>query len=89
MQIDKYLAYSGDIVIGVETMDGPTGTIIHKVITKYGNTLYWDADSGRIIHALWVVPNTNRVDCMDEEDLDKISGEYFLRSYGEKFETNE
>ena len=85
MQIDNYLEYSEDEVISIESMESTDNRIINKVITKYGNTLYWDSDTGRIIQAFWVVPNVNRIDCMDEADLDKISGEFYLRSYGEKF----
>ena len=85
MQIEEYLVYSGDKVLSIESMSGDEGEVIHKVNTKFGNTLYWEGTTGKVVLAEWVVPRVNIIDRLDEKDLQKISGRYYLESYGEKF----
>ena len=85
MQIDKYLEFTKDKIISTETISGEGDLIINKVTTKYGNIMYWDMNSGKVISAEWKVPGIFEIRKLDEEALEKISGKYFLESYGERF----
>lgn len=88
MQLKSYLKHSGDEILLIEESmsgDGDGDTVVNKVLTKFGNIMYWDVETGRILAADWVVPNTNRVDKLGEDELSQIAGEYYLKSYGEKF----
>lgn len=85
MIIKDYLNYTGDTVLDIESMASENGTI-NKVTTRFGNVLYWELNTGKVVFAEWKVPTDNRVDRLDEEELEKISGQYYLISYGENME---
>lgn len=85
MIIKDYLNYTGDTIEDIESMASENGTV-NKVSTRFGNVLYWEQESGKVIYAEWRVPKDNRIDKLDEDALDKISGQYYLISYGENME---
>jgi hypothetical protein len=85
MYIEDYLIYTKDKVISIEGMSGDNGETINKVITKFGNILYWESNTGKIISAEWRVPGILESRKLNEKELEEISGKYFLISYGEKW----
>ena len=85
MNIKDYLNYTGDTIEDIESMASENGTI-NKVTTRFNNVLYWELESGKVVYAEWQVPKDNRIDKLDEEELDKIGGQYYLISYGENME---
>lgn len=82
MDIKNYFKYTGDTVEDIESMSSDNGNV-NKVTTQFGNILYWEQNTDKVIYAEWKVPKDNRVDKLDEEQLNEISGEYYLQSYGE------
>lgn len=85
MNINDYLNYTDDTVVDIESMSGDNDTV-NKTTTRFGNVLYWETESGKIIFAEWKVPGTDRIDRLDEKALQEISGEYYLRSYSDNME---
>ena len=86
MQIEDYLKYTGDKITDLKFREAnEDSNIIYSVITEFGNSFHWNSETGRILSAKWVVPGSNRIDKLDQYQLDEISGEFYLKSYGEKF----
>lgn len=83
MNIKDYLNYTDDVILDMESMSGDNNETINKTVTKFGNVFYWQMETGKIVYAEWQVPKDNRIDKLNESELDKISGEYYLKSYGE------
>lgn len=82
MDIKNYFKYTGDIVEDIESMSSDNGNV-NKVTTHFGNVLYWEQNTDKVIFAEWKVPNSPTINKLEEEQLNEISGQYYLQSYGE------
>lgn len=83
MNLDFYLDNTGDVLSeDLEQIDE-----IFKATTLFGNTIYWDIHTDEIERMEWKVPKTDEIRTLFADELNTMS-QYYLKSYGEKFDTN-
>ena len=52
--------------------------------TNFGNSLTWDPETNRVTQIVWTIPFTKEKNILvNEEQIQQVSGSYFLRSYGD------